>query len=221
MKKVLMAVAVFFTPLVLSMLVATAVLAANVAKGKEVYHSLCWVCHGKYGRGDGPAGKNLQVKPRDLTDYKYISRKSDEELFQWVSGRHPNYRIPAHAAIWRETLTDVAVRNVVAYVRTLSGPTIKGSVAAGSDLFNSYCWVCHGRSGKGDGPAAAKLQPKPRDFTDAAFKARATDKELFDIISSGSHASAYMPMWGLTLSEQEIWDLVEYIKSLPAAKRKG
>lgn len=212
---------VFFAALALIIFVSSSVVAANVAKGKEVYHSLCWVCHGKFGRGDGPAGRNLQVKPRDLTDYKYMSGKSDEEFSQWISGRSPNYRIPAHAAIWRETLTDTAVRNVTAYIRTFSSPTLKGSVSAGNELFNAYCWVCHGRAGKGDGPAAAKLQPKPRDFTDPGFKGKTTYKDLFNVISGGSHASAYMPMWGLTLSEQEIWDLVEYIKSLPAAKRKG
>ena len=187
---------------------------ADSAKGKQVYDTLCWVCHGKYGRGDGPAADSLSIKPANLTDYQRISAKTNTELFQWVSGRDTRFAIPAHASIWRETLTDEAVKNVVAYIRTLSAPSLKGSAAAGHDLFKTYCIACHGESGKGNGPAAANLNPKPQDLTDARFQGRMDHEKLFTAISSGPHKSAYMPIWGVTLKKQEIWDLVEYIKSL-------
>ena len=193
----------------------------DAVKGKEVYDSFCWVCHGKYGRGDGPAGRNLKVRPRNLTDFKYMSKRTDEQLFQWISGRNPNFRIPAHAAIWREIFTDEAVRDVIAYIRTLSSPTAKGSALAGQDLFNIYCWVCHGRGGRGDGPAAANLPIRPRDLTEREFRARMTDDELFSSISTGAHQSTYMPIWGTSLKRQEIWDLVEYIKTLPGSQEAG
>jgi mono/diheme cytochrome c family protein len=192
---------------------------ADLTKGKQIFDTLCWVCHGKYGRGHGPAADSLSIKPADLTDYRRISTKTDAELFQWISGRDTRFAIPAHASIWRETLTDASVKNAVAYIRTLSAPDLKGSVAAGRDLFSTYCVVCHGPSGTGNGPAAANLNPKPQDLTDAGFQRSMDREKLFTNISSGPHKSAYMPVWGITLKRQEIWDLTEYVKSLSSSAK--
>ena len=43
------------------------------------------------------------------------------------------------------------------------------SIAEGKKTFQTYCAACHGEKGKGDGPAAAALTPKPRNYTDTAF----------------------------------------------------
>lgn len=62
--------------------------------------------------------------------------------------------------------------------------------------FETLCATCHGTSGKGDGTAAANLDPKPRDYTDKAWQASVTDEELAKIILEGGAAvgkSALMP----------------------------
>jgi cytochrome c553 len=62
--------------------------------------------------------------------------------------------------------------------------------------FDTLCASCHGASGKGDGAAAAALNPKPRDYTDAAWHASVTDEELAKVIVEGGAAvgkSATMP----------------------------
>src|SRR3989304_7609897 len=53
---------------------------ANVQRGEEVYKSLCWTCHGNYGRGDGPAAKYLAYPPPDFTDPRVLGQKSDEKI---------------------------------------------------------------------------------------------------------------------------------------------
>lgn len=51
--------------------------------------------------------------------------------------------------------------------------------------FDTLCASCHGTSGKGDGPGAAALNPKPRDYTDAKWQASVTDEQLKKIIVKG------------------------------------
>ena len=55
-------------------------------------------------------------------------------------------------------------------------------------LFQNLCSTCHGTSGRGDGPGAANLQPKPRDYTDAGWQVSTTDDQIRAIIISGGAA---------------------------------
>jgi len=68
---------------------------------------------------------------------------------------------------------------------------------------------CHGAKGKGDGPAAVALNPKPADWTSPAVQAE-SDGEIFWKISTGRGA---MPSWSF-LPETDRWALVRYIRSL-------
>ena len=76
---------------------------------------------------------------------------------------------------------------------------------------------CHGANGKGDGPAAAGLNPKPKDFTDCNAMAKNSDETLFKAIKEGGQSvgiSPMMPSWGAALKDQQVKDLVTYIRSL-------
>ena len=84
-----------------------------------------------------------------------------------------------------------------------------GNTASGKKLAETNCASCHGASGKGDGPAAAALNPKPADWTSAKVQAE-SEGELFWKISNGRGP---MPPWK-HLSEKDRWDLVSYVKSL-------
>jgi len=79
-------------------------------------------------------------------------------------------------------------------------------------IYAGKCSLCHGAAGKGDGPAGASTNPKATNFTDKA-KMTKSDDELFKIISDGSKGTAMMGYAG-SISEQERWDLVAYIRSL-------
>ncbi len=84
-----------------------------------------------------------------------------------------------------------------------------GNAANGKKLADTNCVSCHGASGKGDGAAAAALNPKPADWTSAKVQGE-TEGELFWKISNGRGP---MPPWK-HLSEKDRWDLVSYVKSL-------
>jgi mono/diheme cytochrome c family protein len=90
------------------------------------------------------------------------------------------------------------------------------SVAAGKKSAETNCVTCHGAGGKGDGVAAAALNPKPADWTSAKVKGD-SDGALFCKISNGRGP---MPPWK-HLPEKERWELVSYIRSLqgPPAKK--
>lgn len=83
--------------------------------------------------------------------------------------------------------------------------------------FTTVCATCHGVGGKGDGPGAAALDPKPADFSDASFWASADDAELIKVIREGGAAagkSPLMPAWGALYSEAQAQAIVDYLKTL-------
>ncbi len=91
----------------------------------------------------------------------------------------------------------------------------KGDAAKGKETFQSTCAACHGAEGKGDGVAAQALDPKPRNLSDAAYVSTLTDEHLYKVISEGGASVGLSPMmaaWGGTLSEQDIWNVIAYIR---------
>ncbi len=85
------------------------------------------------------------------------------------------------------------------------------SIQKGRRLFAEHCAMCHGDEGKGDGPMAEALETKPTDLTDRARIASQSDGELFWKISKGNPP---MPDFEGTLSKEEIWHLVNFLRAL-------
>ncbi len=90
----------------------------------------------------------------------------------------------------------------------------------GAAIYRDHCSYCHGYTGNGDGPAAAALYPKPRDFTTGIYKYRSTpsgsmptNEDLIKIIKLGLPGT-WMPGWERLLSDDQILYIVSYIKSL-------
>ena len=96
----------------------------------------------------------------------------------------------------------------------------KGDPKKGKEKYmeNMRCSACHGDSGKGDGPAAIALNPKPRNYTDCAVMSKKSDAELFKVIKEGGPAVALSPLmapFGSQLNDKEVWDVVAFIRSIP------
>lgn len=75
------------------------------------------------------------------------------------------------------------------------------------------CPICHGHQGDGDGFLAEGLSPKPRDFVDLEMMSRLSDMTMFQSIRNGIPHTA-MPAW--SLSDEQIWDVISYIKTFLA-----
>jgi mono/diheme cytochrome c family protein len=88
------------------------------------------------------------------------------------------------------------------------------AVTAGQQTYNTYCVSCHGTDLKGNGPAAAGLNPKPADLTEVADND--PEDRIHWIISEGGAAaglSNQMVAFKGTLTDEQIWQLVTFIKS--------
>ena len=88
------------------------------------------------------------------------------------------------------------------------------SVTEGRKLFQMFCVACHGKGGRGDGPAAVALMPKPKDLTSGPV-VKQKDGELFWKIKAGR---APMPTFGPALKKEQIWSLVNFIRSIGPKK---
>jgi len=94
-------------------------------------------------------------------------------------------------------------------------------VAAGKALYEGKggCHLCHGISGKGDGPAAhMNAVNPPSDFTSCAFQKEHKDGELFWIIKYGSPGTGMQSLIPALLSEGEGWKVVAYVRTFCAAQ---
>lgn len=87
-----------------------------------------------------------------------------------------------------------------------------GDATAGKAVFQQNCVICHGNAGKGDGPAAAGLTPKPANFSERL--ASSEDKQR-NVVTNGGAAeklSPLMPSFGEALSAQQIRDVVAFVR---------
>jgi|SRR5690242_20121982 high-affinity iron transporter len=89
------------------------------------------------------------------------------------------------------------------------------------DNYTAYCSRCHGEAGHGDGPAASTLKTSPQDLADCSRLSKISDRTMFKTIKNGGLSVGMpddMPEWSNDLTDDEIHDLVGYIRTF--CKRK-
>lgn len=199
-----------------------------VVEGRALYlRNGCSGCHGMGGGGG-------MGKPLIDDEWKFGS--NDKTLFKLIRGEIPQQTMPNAIG---KTLTDDEIWKVLVYVRSMyqgdptkidwiapppvppemlaaaSRPT-GDPVAAGKEIFMQICTPCHGQEGKGDGPAAVTLDPKPRNLTDPAYMAPINDRYLFELISRGGIAVGKSPMMPAqpALAAQDIGNVIAFVRTL-------
>jgi len=91
---------------------------------------------------------------------------------------------------------------------------MKASLTEGDKLFGTDCAECHGNSGRKPTDAGRWMYPRAADLGSAEVQ-RYSDRELFWIVKSGIRLSG-MPAFGRVESDEHIWDLVRFVRTLPA-----
>lgn len=96
------------------------------AEGRSLFLHHCAACHGNEGRGNGPFASRIAAMSnhavvRNLTDAAYMSTLSDEKIYATISLGGGHFKKAVQMPAWNLTMTPAQMKNLVAYVRTLSG----------------------------------------------------------------------------------------------------
>jgi mono/diheme cytochrome c family protein len=208
---------------------------AALAAGAAIWKTSCAKCHGERGEGDGketPAG----LQPKSFDDVGAVPGLLDAYRFEIIKtgirelgGK--DFSMPSFAT----KLTEDETWKVVTYIESLApAATAPGSetvmrdprptfdaalVKRGADLYKMKCASCHGKRGKGDGPAKEFLGRVPSDLTTGDYKLRSTpkdtlplDDDLFRTLTHGMGVGG-MPAFA-KLPERDRWALVAFVKTL-------
>jgi mono/diheme cytochrome c family protein len=87
------------------------------------------------------------------------------------------------------------------------------SVAAGKELYAKNCRWCHGADAKGNGPAKPK-DSHPSDLTDKVWTRGGSDGEIYVVLRDGAGPDFVMRGYKSRIPDQDLWNLVNYIRSL-------
>ena len=208
-----------------------------------VYNHACAWCHGKDGRGDGPAAfsinKYLSPRPRDFTRglFKLRSTPSgqvptDDDLLRTLERGIPGY-MPSFRGLTagERRLAVTAVKRFFPGFATAHPtpiavppppPLDSAAAARGREAYAAAgCAACHGERGRGDGPSAPALRDsdglpiRPADLRyPARFKGGAEPADVYRTLMSGLDGTP-MPSYASAFDDARApWDLVAYLGSL-------
>ena len=93
-----------------------------------------------------------------------------------------------------------------------STPPLRGNPDEGKLIFEDRCAACHGPHGRGDGPRAPFLSPRPASLISAGTSVK-SDVELLAVITNGKPRTD-MPAWKDLLTEEQRRDVLAYIRTL-------
>lgn len=196
---------------------------AKVTKHDAQLGAMAYKGHACLGCHTIEEGGGLIGGPQSAALQKAGQRYDKDWLFRF--GLNPQDFVP-HSGEFLADATEPQLRAVIGYLMTLGVPDFKfyepwtseefgkASVARGQQVYKEYCWQCHGTTGKGDGPAASGLNPKPAIHANMAFD-KLPMEYLYTVINHGGVAvgkSPNMPYWGLTIGQQGVADVIAYLK---------
>jgi mono/diheme cytochrome c family protein len=117
-----LAFAIVYLACIAVMATSKTLMAADLGAARDNFRSQCSKCHGESGRGDGPAGVSLPVRPRNLADCSRMSKESDERIFRVIKSGGASVGMSQEMPPWQDAFDDNEIRDLVAYVRQYCNP---------------------------------------------------------------------------------------------------
>ncbi len=148
-------------------------------EGQLIYQRSCRPCHGMLGAGDGPYARTFAAPATDLLmagGAPGAPGRMFDRIKRGATALPEAERSGAAMPAFGDALSDRQIWSVLLVLddtRALLGRRASSVDAAA--LYEARCSVCHGAGGAGDGPIAAELFPRPRDFTRAGYRFRSTE----------------------------------------------
>lgn len=180
-----------------------------------------------YDMESGQGGSTYGIAPFDYLTGVGKRAESDTKTFKTHSGYGADVKGSYKTELWDRVKAPSSdgVKDKSVYDQWTNNwsPTFGESLVAGADpnhgkmYYYSYCIACHGWLMHGDGPSASELDPRPRTLTRGDYMQKKTNLELFTVIKGGGEAvslSSSMPNWGNVLQDQDIWDIIAFIRAM-------
>jgi mono/diheme cytochrome c family protein len=178
----------------------------DLQAGQAIYIDRCAACHGPRGLGDGELAAQLSNPPTAIGREDLARSVSPVDWFRIVTfGNMQQFMPPFGNAL------STADRWDVTYY-ALSLAQAENGLAAASELYATQCAACHGQQGAGDGSQAGSLSATLTDLRQPATLNERSAQDIFDLLTDGTTSG--MPAFGASLSEDERWNLVSYVRSL-------
>jgi mono/diheme cytochrome c family protein len=180
--------------------------------GRELFSSNCSPCHGDFGEG-GPNPSRADDIIAPISSAEFLKTRDDFTLKSIISQGQPNFGMSPFGTAYGGPLEDEEIDAVVAYIRSWEQnppvevpPEVRTSSASltGAEVYADVCAQCHGPDGGGG------IGPSLRD---SRFQNENTDQEIFDTINLG-HSAAGMIGWGEILTQEQIQELVNFIRQM-------
>jgi mono/diheme cytochrome c family protein len=197
---------------------------AKVTKFQAAFGGMAYKAHACLGCHTVEENGKLIGGQQSAALEKAGQRYNQDWLFRF--GLNPQDFVP-HSGEFLADATEPQLRAVIGYLMVQGVPDFKyyepwtspefskASPGRGKVIYKEYCMQCHGATGKGDGPAAATIEPKPAIHANINFSEVPTEY-LYNMINHGGAAmgkSANMPYWGLTIGQQGVADVMAYLKT--------
>jgi len=164
-----------------------------IKTGQRLFGNNCAICHGSDARGN-------KGYP-NLTDSDWLYGGSPEKIKETLNNGRSGMMPALGAALGEE-----GVKNVVAYVLSLSGRTGAGNAEAGKEKFNMMCAACHGPDARGNHMLGAP------NLTDDIWLYGGTEAIITETINGGRQGK--MPVFKDKLTPEKIHVLAAYVYSL-------
>ncbi len=172
-----------------------------IAGGRGLWPENCRPCHGPAGKGDGPTAAEIEGHLPDLSDPEAARQRMPIDIFNVIKDGRTGTLMPP----WSDRLNDAQIWDATAYVWSLGANP--QDIEAGKTLYLEQCSVCHGEDGTGNDFAAAA---DVADFTDLQVMVQQSQIDLQAGFAAGSKHGELLD----TLSEEEQWQVLDYIRSL-------